>query len=139
MTGIGNIPPGGPPPGAGGPEKIQGPGESTQPRPSETQGPSKSFENVLQGPGETQATPAATNVDQPNFERISARIQDGVDRSLTRDQILESVIDGEIQAAYGPEASHEMVNAVTEAFRNNEQLKSLFNKMYSMIADRDGP
>lgn len=139
MTGIGSIPPGGPPPGADGPGKIQGPGEAAQPQPSEkTQGPSAPFENVLQRPAETQATPDVARVDQPNLERISARIQDGLDRSLTKDEILENVIDGEIQVAFGPQASPEMVNAVTEAFRNNEQLKSLFNRMYSMIADREG-
>ena len=66
----------------------------------------------------------------PRFSSLRERILAGVDGEKTKEEILREVIDDEVQRSFGKDASERMVESITQAFDDNEQLRALFNRLY---------
>ena len=85
-----------------------------------------------------QAQGAATAI-RPNYERMASRIQTGVSRSMSRDQILDDLVDSETKQAFGDSASPQMTAAVADAFRTDPNLSQMFNQLYIKATSRANP
>ena len=85
-------------------------------------------------------TPAgAAAAIRPNFDRMASRIQAGVSKSMTREQILEDLVGAETRQTFGDNASPEMSSAVADAFRTDPQLSQMFNQLYIKATSRVNP
>src|SRR4051812_11551665 len=66
------------------------------------------------------------SIARPNFDALQTQIQDAVNRSLTRDQVRDEVIDKQAKDAFGSSASPAMTASISEAFKNDPHLSQLF-------------
>jgi hypothetical protein len=80
------------------------------------------------GGGSTQGT---QSVSRPAFTEMASVIQDGVGRSLTREQVRDELIDHETKSTFGDAATPEMSAAISDAFKNDPHLSQLFNQLYA--------
>jgi hypothetical protein len=113
-----------------GPGNIQGPQQT--PATDAASGPSRKFDiGATEGATQANAAQRAQDVARPAFTEMAACIKSAVDRSLTRDQARDELIDHEAHGAFGDSATPEMSAAIGEAFRNDPHLSQLFNQLYA--------
>jgi hypothetical protein len=84
--------------------------------------------DAAQGGGSAQG---AQGVARPAFNEMAACIQDGVGRSLSREQVRDELIEHETKQTFGDSATPEMTAAIAGAFKNDPHLSQLFNQLYA--------
>lgn len=129
MTRIGG--PGGPkrPTGPKGPGRAEGPDETKR----------TDFVRGLSGPEGPHGVDADFSVTDATYGRMASRIKDALARGLDQDQVLGHVIEGEIEAHFGKQASPEMAKSVADAFHDNSQLQSLFHQVLARVRGDGAP
>jgi len=80
--------------------------------------------------GQVPSAAGAAAAIRPNFDRMASRIQSYVSKSMSRDQVLDALVDSETKQTFGESASPQMTAAVAEAFRNDPHLSQMFNQLY---------
>ena len=112
--------------GPGGPDKARGPQDSSGP-----QGPSGvGKSNFIDSVKKTEGVGGVTSPEQALANRMHGLIRDGVSRQLPREEVLRSVVDSELERAFGKHASPSMKESVTAAFEDEPNLRALFNDLY---------
>ena len=131
----GNVPP-------TGPERPEGPGGAGGPQgPDRIDGPQDvgaEFRSKLEPAGATPAAgaDAVESAAPPSLERMQSIILEGVRKSATKDEILTSVIENEVRVSFADRLGPTATEAIVESFRANDELRSLFHRLYeSAIRD----
>ena len=70
-----------------------------------------------------------------SFPTLRDRILEGVDAELDREEILGRIVGDEVERTYGENGTPEMAKSVSETFRGNEQLWTLFNRIYTVAVE----
>lgn len=120
--------------GPGGPKRPTGPKG-----PGRADGPDKAkglgFVRGLSGPEGVDPADASFEITDATYGRMRSQIKDALDKGLPQEEILGQVIQSEIEAHFGKNASPAMARSVTEAFHDNSQLQSLFNQLLARVRD----
>jgi hypothetical protein len=69
-----------------------------------------------------------------HFALLRTRIQDGIARNLSKDEILDDLVTFETTRAFGADASAEVRKKVADQFRDDPRLAALFGEL--MTASR---
>ena len=97
-----------------------------------TAGPTKKFDiGATEGATQAGAAQQAQEIARPAFTEMAACIKSAVDRSLTRDQARDELIEHEAHSAFGDNATPEMSAAIGQAFHSDPHLSQLFNQLYA--------
>jgi hypothetical protein len=79
---------------------------------------------------------AASGVSPTHFAALRTRIQDGLDKKLSRDAILNDLVAYETSRAFGPGAPAGIKDKVAEQFRTDPVLAALFNDLFTAASTR---
>lgn len=112
-------------------------------RPEGPEGPDRTERKKAEGPAfagklessapQSGAAPATGGT----FPTLRDRILEGVDADLEREEILGNIVADEVERTFGDQGTEEMSRSVTESFRGNDQLWTLFNRLYqAAVEDR---
>lgn len=109
-----------------GPSGPQGPGRTERPRGAEA--PPPSFE-LRASEGSAASAPA------PDTRGAAARmrkwIDDGLAQGLSKEEVLEQVVESGIRRGLGPLASPEVQRAVTRTIQDSPAARELFDRLYA--------
>lgn len=92
----------------------------------------KDFAQGLSGPAAADAAKSFQPGDA-TYQRMRSRIEGGLAKGWSQDEILADVIKGELDEFLGGEASPEVAQSVSQAFQDNGQLQSLFNQVLARV------
>ncbi len=109
------------PQGPQGPQGPIGPGESA--------GPDKA-KKVFDVAGTERAAEQIKKVVRENYDAVRNRIQDGLRRGLSKEQILHELTRDELTDAFGPTVSQGMVAAVAKAVTEEPSLSQVFGRLF---------
>jgi hypothetical protein len=110
-------------PGAGGPEGPKGPQKPSGP---DDAGKSDFAKQVSQ----PKAVGPVASPESALAARMSSRIRAGLEKAWTKEQILRDVVSGELDEAFGKQATPSMKESVSAAFEDEPRLRAMFNDLY---------
>jgi hypothetical protein len=86
------------------------------------------------GPSPAFGAAPTGGIARPEFNRIAARINEGLARKQSRDEIMQDVIASETRERFGPLASPGMAASVAESFRTDPALTGLVARLFAAAA-----
>lgn len=66
-----------------------------------------------------------------HFTLLRSRIQEGIAKNLSKDDILEDLVTFETTRAFGKDATEEVRKKVADQFREDPRLASLFGELFT--------
>jgi hypothetical protein len=80
--------------------------------------------------GQTDET--SGDVSCAQFDALRSIIQDGVDRGLGEDEILDEIVGSELKGAFGDSIARMTAKDVAEAVANDPNLSEMFARLIAM-------
>ena len=71
------------------------------------------------------------NAHDESLERMHSTIVAGLERAESRQEIMERVVETEVEAQFGSDASPEMSKLIQSTFEHSPKLQKLFDVLYT--------